>query len=200
MSQNETQKENSQKSVTLSQNGRSSQVEIALSQASQYEVSVSAASGQVTVLSSGPANVAVHGQVIVSQGQSQDRVTFKVNGSQGSFVASQAQVAPQENVSTQDSSSQAAVPTLSQFSQTSPSLSQGLAQSQKQSQYAEKENIQKLETIPESVSRTSSQNSHDLNKSCWSLGQSNSPGRDVLANCSQNVLNDGKNNQTKNDE
>ena len=102
------------------------QVEIALSQASQYEVSVSAASGQVTVLSSGPANVAVHGQVIVSQGQSQDRVTFKVNGSQGSFVASQAQVAPQENVSTQDSSSQAAVPTLSQFSQTSPSLSQGL--------------------------------------------------------------------------
>ena len=116
------------------------------------------------------------------------------------LVASQAQVAPQENVSTQDSSSQAVVPTLSQFSQTSPSLSQGLAQSQKQSQCAEKENIQKLETIPESVAKFSSQNSQDLNKSCWSLGKSNSPGRDVLANCSQNVLNGGKINRPKTDE
>ena len=103
MSQKVTQKENSQKSVTLSQNPRSSQVEIALSQASQYEVSVSAASGQVTVSSTGPATVALHGQVIVSQGQSQDRVTFKVNGSQGSCVASQTQIAPQENVSSQAS-------------------------------------------------------------------------------------------------
>ena len=103
MSQKETQKENSQKAVTLSQNPRSSQVEIALTQASQYEVSVSAASGQVTVSSSGPANVAVHGQVIVSQGQFQNQ------------IAPQENVSSQASVSTQDTSPRARGLTQSQM-------------------------------------------------------------------------------------
>ena len=82
MSQNEIKKENSQKPVILSQNQNQSQVEIALSQqASQSEVSVSGSQ--------------------ISQGQSQDRAT--INDSQGSSIASQAEIAPQENVSTQAS-------------------------------------------------------------------------------------------------
>ena len=93
------------------------------------------------------ATVALHGQVIVSQGQSQDRVTFQVNHSQGSCVSS--------SLSTHDQ-------VFSQYSRTSPSLCQGADQSQKQSQCTDKDN-QKLETIPESVSCTSSQNSQDLN-------------------------------------
>lgn len=133
MSQKETQKENSQKSVTLSQNPRSSQVEIV----GLYP------SGQVTVSMSAPVDISVplDSQVTVSQGQSQDRVTFQFNDSQGSCAASQvlsqAQKTLEENVSsqasvlTQEASSQAAVPTVSQFSQTSPSLSQEIAQSQK---------------------------------------------------------------------
>ena len=133
MSQKETQNENSQKSVTLSQNPRSSQVEIV----GLYP------SGQVTVSMSAPVDISVplDSQVTVSQGQSQDRVTFQFNDSQGSCAASQvlsqAQKTLEENVSsqasvlTQEASSQAAVPTVSQFSQTSPSLSQEIAQSQK---------------------------------------------------------------------
>ena len=84
MSKNEIQKENSQKPVILSQNQNQSQAEIALSQqASQSEVSVSGSQ--------------------ISQGQSQDRAPITINDSQGSSIASQAQIAPQENVSTQAS-------------------------------------------------------------------------------------------------
>ena len=154
MSQKETQNENSQKSVTLSQNPRSSQVEIV----GLYP------SGQVTVSMSAPVDISVplDSQVTVSQ----DRVTFQFNDSQGSCAASQvlsqAQKTLEENVSsqasvlTQEASSQAAVPTVSQFSQTSPSLSQEIAQSQKLDR--SQKTILQLEAVTESATRTSSQN------------------------------------------
>ena len=135
MSQNECQKESSQKAVILSPSQDSFHVEIIWdASAHRFEVS-------------GPA--------ILSQGQSQNRVLSQVNDSQDGNVPAQENVQTQPNVSTQDAASQATVPSRSQMSQTggsihnSPRQSHEKSQSQKRSQYDEKENIKKLETIIE---------------------------------------------------
>ena len=162
MSQNKSQKENSQKAVI----------------SPQAEVEITLSDGRV--------------QSQVNPGQSQDRVPSQVNDSQDGSVSAQETVQTQPNVSTHDAASQATVPSRPQLSQTggsihnSPCQSQEKSQSQKRSQYDEKENIQKLETIPEYVSRSPSQNSQDLKKP-----QSDSQGRDCLASCTQILFNGG---------
>ena len=172
MSQNKSQKENSQKAVI------SSQAEVDSQPASTH----------------GPATITFDDRVQsqVNPGQSQDRVPSQVNDSQDGSVSAQETVQTQPNVSTHDAASQATVPSRPQLSQTggsihnSPCQSQEKSQSQKRSQYDEKENIQKLETIPEYVSRSPSQNSQDLKKP-----QSDSQGRDCLASCTQILFNGG---------
>ena len=162
MSQNKSQKENSQKAVI----------------SPQAEVEITLSDGRV--------------QSQVNPGQSQDRVPSQVNDSQDGSVSAQETVQTQPNISTHDAASQATVPSRPQLSQTggsihnSPCQSQEKSQSQKRSQYDEKENIQKLETIPEYVSRSPSQNSQDLKKP-----QSDSQGRDCLASCTQILFNGG---------
>ena len=162
MSQNKSQKENSQKAVI----------------SPQAEVEITLSDGRV--------------QSQVNPGQSQDRVPSQVNDSQDGSVSAQETVQTQPNISTHDAASQATVPSRPQLSQTggsihnSPCQSQEKSQSQKRSQYDEKENIQKLETIPEYASRAPSQNSQDLKKP-----QSDSQGRDCLASCTQILFNGG---------
>ena len=129
------------------------------------------------------------------QAQSQDRVSSQVNDSQESCVPSQRQVlvqsriATQENVPSQDASSQATVPTLSQLSQTQAPVQNNATpySSQKQSQCDEKENMNLLETTNASGAPSQNSQSQDLNKSCWLLkpGQSDSQGRGYLESCTQ---------------
>ena len=176
MSQKVTPKENSQKPEFLSQDRNSLQA----------------------------GNVTLQRLLVLSQGgtaksqlqaQSQDRVSSQVNDSQESCVPSQRQVlvqsriATQENVPSQDSSSQATVPTLSQLSQTQAPVQNNATpySSQKQSQCDENENINQLETTNASGAPSQNSQSQDLNKSCWLLkpGQSDSQGRGYLESCTQ---------------
>ena len=191
MSQKVTPKENSQKPEFLSQDRNSSQT------------------GKVTlqrllVLSQGGT---AKSQL---QAQSQDRVSSQVNDSQESCFPSQrqvlvqSQIATQENVPSQDASSQATVPTLSQLSQTQAPVQNNATpySSQKQSQCDENENINQLETTNASGAPSQNSQSQDLNKSCWLLkpGQSDSQGRGYLESCTQILVNAENSTKTQKNE
>ena len=164
-------------------------------------------------------NVTLQRLLVLSQGgtaksqlqaQSQDRVSSQVNDSQESCVPSQRQVlvqsriATQENVPSQDSSSQATVPTLSQLSQTQAPIQNNATpySSQKQSQCDENENINQLETTNASDAPSQNSQSQDLNKSCWLLkpGQSDSQGRGYLESCTQILVNAENSTETQKNE
>ena len=163
-------------------------------------------------------NVTLQRLLVLSQGgtaksqlqaQSQDRVSSQVNDSQESCFPSQrqvlvqSQIATQENVPSQDASSQATVPTLSQLSQTQAPIQNNATpySSQKQSK-CEKENINQLETNNASGAPSQNSQSQDLNKSCWLLkpGQSDSQGRGYLESCTQILVNAENSTKTQKNE